>query len=107
MIINPNYKKPQQQDYIPISEEELKKTIMEKEFEQKCEWQLRKLGMGDESSNFSQRSSNSVNSNTIVAINQTLLPMNNFGQSNSVNSINAGLSMDFDEFGMMGMRQFQ
>ena len=46
MIVNPSYKKPQQ-EYKPISEEELKKNILEKEFEQKCEWELRKLGMGN------------------------------------------------------------
>ena len=80
---------------------------MEKEFEQKCEWELRKLGMGDENNNFSQRIPNGVKSNKIVGINQTLLPMNNFGSSNSVNSMNTGFSMDFDEFGMMGRSRFQ
>lgn len=46
LIVNPNYQKPQQQ-FQEISEEELKKKIIEKEFEQKCDWELRKLGMGE------------------------------------------------------------
>lgn len=46
-IANPEYAKRQksQVEFREISEEELKKNILEKEFERKCEWELRRLGM--------------------------------------------------------------
>ncbi len=98
MIVNPNYKKPQQQ-YQEISQEELKKKILEKEFEQKCEWELRKLGMGEEMSGFSNNSPNSVKMDSLRNSDQ----MSNVRPSNSNSQMGGGLSMNFDEFGMLGM----
>ena len=75
-IANPNYKNPQNQpEYKPISEQELKKKILEKEFEQKCEWELRKLGMGEQT---------------------------NKVQNNNITSGGGLISMNFNEFDYFG-----
>ncbi len=93
MIVNPNYKKPQQ-EYKPISEEELKKKIMEREFEQKCEWELRKLGLGD-----GDKGQEQVNSPIYLTGGNANFPSNSIAQANSGVTVSSGLSMNFDEFG--------
>lgn len=104
MIVNPNYRKPQQQQYQEISEEELKKNILEKEFEQKCEWELRKLGMGDEISGFGSSPRSGINNNTTIntANNYQLGSPKSIQPTKEMSSMGGGLSMNFNEFDILG-----
>ncbi len=68
---------------------------MEREFEQKCEWELRKLGLGD-----GDKGQEQVNSPRYLTGGNANFMSNSIVQANSVvTGSSSGLSMNFDEFG--------